>query len=76
MSDVKCHCGKVAKIPKGTNPSSVGDVAKVTGFHPMFCTNGELRYYCSECWEKAKVLTAKLVEVLGTERPYLPSMKR
>ena len=58
-------CDKEKEIKQNT--CAVGDMIKWSGYYPVFCEDGELVWYCPECWDKIKELALKLKSLLKHE---------
>ncbi len=59
----KC-CDKVVEIKK-TN--SIGDMTNDSGYYCIFAMEGNIHFYCPECWPEIYNIALKLKEKLKAE---------
>lgn len=69
---VKCPCGTASKEIKKTN--SVGDIVKKTGFAVVLTHVGIMIYLCPKCNKRAKGVAKELLNIVGNEHLYFPSL--
>jgi hypothetical protein len=50
MTNLTCRsCGRDSGVPEPKASYNVGELAKASGFHPILCANGGIRWVCQDC---------------------------
>lgn len=67
----KCPCGKEVQHKQTNN---VGEICKLSGHYAVFSHTGIITYLCPNCSSRAKKLAEELVEIMGLDDFYIPSL--